>query len=108
LVFSNDTNRLSQTANNQFAIFEFKDKNINNTDAITVTWDGQSSLAPLQSEVFLQIYNRSGAGSWTTIDSNNAEDANTDFQLSAIVSAGLSDYYDGDNIISCRVYQGTD
>ena len=108
LVFSNDTNRLSQTANNQYAIFEFKDKNLNNTDAITVTWDGQSSLAPSQSEVFLQIYNRSGAGSWTTIDSDNAESANTDFQLSAIVSVGLSDYYDINNIISCRVYQGTD
>jgi len=53
--------------------------------------------------VYLQIYNHNTL-SWDTIDSDNASPANADFDLEANVG-DLTNYKDGSNIVSCRVYQ---
>lgn len=100
---SNDV-RVAQTATDEYALFEFKDKNDNSTDEITPSWEGQSDLAPSSSTIFLQIFNRT-SGAWETLDSESAEVANTDFTLSGTQSTNLSNYYDADNFVSCRVYQ---
>jgi len=55
------------------------------------------------STVYLQIYNHNTL-SWDTIDSDNASPANADFDLEANVG-DLTNYKDGSNIVSCRVYQ---
>lgn len=73
-------------------------------DQFTVTWNGQSTLAPSSATVYLQVYNHDTPG-WETIDSDNATAANTDFDLSATVSTNLANYYDAYYIITCRVYQ---
>ena len=69
----------------------------------TVNWDGQSTLAPSSSTVYLQIYNLVSPG-WDPVDDDNASDANTDFQLSGTL-LDLTNYKDAQNIITCRVYQ---
>jgi hypothetical protein len=104
-VATDDTVRVEQTATDQYAIFEFKNKNVNNTDALNLRWNGQTSIAPSQATVYLQIYNRVSL-QWDIIDSDNSSDANTDFDLTAIVFSDLTNYYDENYWISCRVYQG--
>ena len=85
-------------------IFEFKNKNLNNTDIIMPIWKGQSTLAPSLSTVYLQIYNRT-TELWETIDSDNATAANTTFTLTSTVDSGLVNYYDGEYWVSFRIYQ---
>ena len=98
----NDADRLPQTATDEFAIFEFKDYAGSNTQ-IDVTCDCQSDLAPSSSTVYLQIYNQN-TPAWETLDSNSATGANTDFELSGTKN-DLTNYKDGNNYVSCRVYQ---
>jgi len=86
-----------------FLVFLFKDKNTAQQQA-TITWKGKTSLDPAIKTVYLQIFNRI-SGLWETIDSDNSSPVNTDFTLTAIVSADLGDYFDANNWISCRVYQ---
>jgi hypothetical protein len=100
----NDETRVAQTSTDEYAIFEFKDKNDNNTDPIQVTWEGQSDLAPSSSSVVLQIYNRIGA-TWVDVDTESLAGANTDFELTATISTDLGNYYDVDNWVAFRVYQ---
>jgi len=82
----------------------FKNKNTNNTDNIQLTIRTQSELAPSLSTVYLQIYNRTTPG-WETVDSDSVTAANTEFILTGSITSGLSNYYDINNYISCRVYQ---
>jgi len=93
-----------QTASDEFAIFEWKDQNTNSTDKIEPSWNGQTDRAPSVSTVYLQIYNRNST-TWETLDSDNTTGINTDFDLTGTQSINLSDYYDGSNWVSCRVYQ---
>jgi len=67
-------------------------------------WEGKSTLAPLTSPVILQIYNRSGIPVWETVDTDNTSDADVDFVLMADIP-DLTNYKDGSNVISCRVFQ---
>jgi len=55
-------------------------------------------------EVQLQIYNRT-SGEWETIDTNNTSLADTNFTLTSFVDSNLSDYFDADYWVSCRIYQ---
>ena len=87
-----------------YLLHQFKDMSNNDTNKISVSWNGQTSLAPNSSTVYLQIYNRTTT-LWETLDSNSTEDALTDFTLQGGRALSLSDYYDGSNWISCRVYQ---
>lgn len=87
-----------------YAIFEFKDKSDDTTYGISVTWKGKSDRAPSLSTVYLQIYNRT-TSSWETLDSNSTASANTEFTLSGSKTSNLSDYYDSNGYVACRVYQ---
>jgi len=104
---STSDNQYVDQEGNFYWMFEFKDKNTNNTDKIKVNWEGQSDLAPSTSTVYLQIYNQTD-GIWENIDSDNATAANTDFTLSGSQFAQVDKYYKkiGNYYwVSCRVYQ---
>jgi len=99
-----DDDFATQSATDQYSIYEFKNKGNAPTDNIVVTWVGQSNIAPSLSPVVLQIYNRDSA-TWETLDTNSTMSANANFSLSGTKTSSLSDYYDGSNWVSCRVYQ---
>ena len=94
---------VDQSANGEFSLFLFKDKN-NSQDMFIVRWNGKSTRAPSLSTVYLQVFNRTSS-TWETIASNNSANANTDFSLFGIKESGLANYYDGNNWVSCRIYQ---
>ena len=81
---------------------QFKDFVGANTSC-QLEWEGQSTLAPSASTVYLQIFNKD-TPAWETIDSDNTTGANTDFTLTANI-ANTADYKGGTNIIVCRVFQ---
>lgn len=95
---------VTQSASDEYPIFLWKDRNTNSTDAITVSCTLKSNCATTEQTAYLQIYNRT-TGSWETLDSDSVTARDTEFTLSGTQSTDLSDYYDGDNWISCRVYQ---
>jgi hypothetical protein len=97
-----DDDRVEQEATEQYAIHQFKDF-VGTNPSTALEWEGQSGLAPSISPVYLQIYNQD-SNLWETVDSNNTEAADTDFILEADI-LDLTDYRDGSNVISCRVYQ---
>ena len=70
----------------------------------SLIWNGQSNVAPSSYSVYLQIYNRT-LDEWETLDTESSVAVNTDFDLTASISASLSDYYDASSWIACRVYQ---
>lgn len=100
-----DDTRVEQCAVSGYTIQQFKKKNSNNIDFINVSWEGQSSTAPLSSTVYLQVYNRNST-TWETVDSDNISSADNDFALSGSVIANVGNYYDGSNWVSFRIYQG--
>lgn len=93
-----------QSSTDDYAVVLFKNKGNSPTDVINVSWVGKVSVAPTTSTVVLQIYNRNST-TWETLDSDNTSSANVPFTLTGTKSTGLSDYYDGSNWVSCRVYQ---
>ena len=103
-VAADDNIYTSQTATNKYAIQLFKNKGEASSDNINVTWIGKSNLAPTSSTVYLQIYNRT-TPAWETLSSNNAAAANTEFTLTGTKSTSLSDYYDANLWVACRIYQ---
>ena len=101
-VATNDTNRVSQGANSgDYAIHQYK--NVVGKQTI-LDWDGQCSLAPASSPVYLQIYNRSGTPAWETLDSKSTGVADSDFTLTATIN-DTTNYRDGSGVICCRIYQ---
>ena len=101
-VATNDTNRVSQGANSgDYAIHQYK--NVVGKQTI-LNWDGQCSLAPASSPVYLQIYNRSGTPAWETLDSKSTGVADSDFTLTATIN-DTTNYRDGSGVICCRIYQ---
>lgn len=88
----------------EYAIFLFKDQNTNSTDKFRPTWIGMADYPPSLATVYLQIFNRSTL-TWETVDFNNSAGSREEFTLSAWVDSSLDDYYDGSDIVSCRVYQ---
>jgi hypothetical protein len=103
-VATDDADRVSQCATDEYTIHEFKNQGSANDLVITATCDLQSSLAPSQSTVYLQIYNRT-LTQWETLDFDDFSDADTDFELSGSQTDSLSDYYDVGFWVSFRVYQ---
>lgn len=85
-----------------FGMHQFKKLNDNRVDRVKVRIDLKSSLAPLSSPVYLQVWDGI-TNSWQTADSNNVNDANEDFTLNADVND--TSYYDFGNEFACRVYQ---
>lgn len=101
-VDADDATRVAQTATDEYAIHQFKDHAGENMSA-SLTWNGQSDVAPSSSIVKLQIYNYD-TPAWEDVDSNNAANADTDFTLSGNI-ADLTDYKSPTNYITCRVWQ---
>jgi hypothetical protein len=103
-VASNNAIRVAQVTDTgkPYTIHQFKDY-VGSNNSCTLTWDGQSDLAPSLSTVYLQIYNRN-TSTWVEVDSDNLAAANTDFILTATI-ADLTNYKDVNSVISCRVYQ---
>jgi len=93
--------RVGQTATTEYAIHQFKDYATGSN--ITLEWEGQSNLAPSTATVYLQIYNRI-TSTWTEVDKDELTGADTDFVLTADIP-DITNYKDGNSIISCRVYQ---
>lgn len=93
-----------QSATDQYAIVQFKNKADNSSDQIHVSWTGKTNIAPTTSTVYLQIYNRNST-TWETLDSDSTSSANVNFTLTGSKTSSLSNYYDGNNWVSCRVYQ---
>jgi hypothetical protein len=83
----------------------FKHRHTNNTSNIAVTWNGKSTVAPTSAIVYLQVYNYDST-TWETIDSDSTTAVDTDFDLTAIINVSVGDYYDADNWLAFRVYQG--
>ena len=93
---------VGQTGILQYMIHQFK-SNIDSETFAQIEWEGQSSLSPSLSTVYLQIYNQTTA-LWETIDTNTNAPVDVNFELSAKIT-DVTDYKDGNNSISCRVYQ---
>jgi hypothetical protein len=91
---------VDQDAAGEFALHQFKDHSFGTT--VSLRWDGKSTRAPSISPVYLQIYNRLSTA-WDTVTSNNAASADTVFSLTGQVP--LTNYKDGNSVVSCRVYQ---
>lgn len=94
---------VAQTGTGEYMIHEFKDF-VGANSMCNVEWEGKTSLAPLLSEVVLEIYNHN-TDVWDEIDSESVLALpDVDFSLSAGI-ADLTDYKDGSNVITCRVLQ---
>lgn len=101
-VATSDNVRVNQAAQGEFAVHQFKNF-VGAKTQVILTCETQTDFSPASSTVYLQIYNRITPG-WETVASNNTSAANTDFTLTANM-ADLTNYKDGSNVISCRVYQ---
>lgn len=99
---TSDDERVGQTATSQYMIHQFK-VFVGGETRCNVEWEGQSSVPPRLSTVYLQVYNHNTAA-WVTIDSDNTSDAEVDFEMEAHISS-LTDYKDSAQVVSCRVYQ---
>jgi hypothetical protein len=83
-------------------IHEYKDYTGSNTHCV-LEWEGKTSLAPTSSTVYLQIYNQITT-TWIEVDHDDTSDADINFILTGEIP-DLTDYKDGNSLISCRVYQ---
>ena len=86
-----------------YSIFEYKDF-IGSINSVFIIWVGRTSLAPVLSTVYLQVFNNT-TQSWETLVSNNITAADINFTLSATISNNLNDYFDEFQRVICRVYQ---
>jgi hypothetical protein len=85
-----------------YSIHLFKDfVNIANTCNIECSL--KTNLNSMWSTVYLQIFNRN-TNEWETIDYNDSSDVDINFILESYIS-DLSNYKDGNNVVSCRIYQ---
>ena len=114
IYFSEDTSGtkdpyLDVTVLQIYVIFQFKDYSpIGQEQGFNINWNGQSSVAPSDSPVILQIYNFDTT-LWEDVVTNNTAAANTDFTLTAWIGDSgedVSAYHDANDMICCRVYQG--
>jgi len=102
-VSSDDGVRVDQAGDIVPAVFVFKDKFVTEGN-ISVTWNGQSSLAPSDVAVKLQIYNHTDL-QWDDVDEENGVAADTDFNLSGDITIDLDKYFDENSWTTFRVYQ---
>lgn len=92
---------VAQSGSN-YLIHQFKNFCEGKTEC-NIEWEGKSTLAPNTSDVYLQIYNEV-TELWETLDTSEDANDNINFELSAHIN-DLTDYKDGSNVVSCRVYQ---
>lgn len=100
-IAADDETRVSQISYGELALHQFKKAVAGNK--ATIAANVRSNISGVDSIIYLQIYNHD-LHTWETIDSDDAVDPNTDFNLAAVV-ADLTNYKDLENQVSCRVYQ---
>jgi hypothetical protein len=86
-----------------YMIHQYKQRG-NNVSPFTATWTGQAKIPTILKPVTLEVYNRT-SGLWEAIDSDNTSGSYVDFTLVGSVNSNLSDYFDGSNWLSFRVWQ---
>ena len=101
-VETENNDRVSQTGLLEYTIHQYKNYVEGETNCI-LTWIGRVNIAPSTSTVYLQIYNID-TSSWETVDSDNSSNIDTDFTLTVTIT-DLTDYKDGQDLITCRIYQ---
>src|SRR3990167_6894772 len=101
-VSSSDDVRVSQSSGTGYMIHQFKNSTGSHATC-TINLECRSSVAASTSTVYLQIYNQNSLA-WETLDSNSFSLADVDFTFSKAVSS-LTNYKDGNNVISVRVHQ---
>lgn len=87
-----------------YIIHLYKDKSPNTSYSITLSWEGQSTLAPSESPIYLEVYNRTSS-TWEVLDYNDSAAANVDIFLTGNISTGVANYYDASGWVSSRVRQ---
>ena len=85
----------------EYAIHQFRNY-AGDYSTCTIVTELRSSRAPSSSTVYLQIYDYNSAA-WETIDFDNTHAANTDFELTAHMTA--LENYKSNGVITCRIYQ---
>lgn len=103
-VATSDNTRNDQLATGQVAVFNFRDKGTADDQAIRPNCELQSTIAPSEVPVIMEIYNRTSE-LWEELDRNDSASADTDFILEGDQSDNLEDYYDAEFWVICRVYQ---
>jgi hypothetical protein len=101
-ILNRDSVMVGQTGTLQYMIHQFKNF-VGETTFCNIEWQGQSTLAPSVTPVYLQIWNHL-INLWETIDINSTAYVDTDFELKANIG-DLTNYKNSSNIITCRVYQ---
>ena len=89
----------------EYPVYNFITKHTNNTDAISVAWNGQSGIAGIDASVLLQVYRFGSTNDWVTIYTNSTSTANSDFNLSGSLNSALTEHYNASNQTFWRVYQ---
>jgi hypothetical protein len=89
-------------ANNEYTIHQFKD-NVGAATSTNLFWEGQTNAGPPPLSVLLEIYNVNTTA-WVTLVTKTTATSNVDFILSS-TNLSLTNYKNGSNVISCRVYQ---
>lgn len=100
---NSDRDALTSAAN--YPVVNFVTKNATNSQAITATWNGQSSAAATSAAVYLQVFRFGSTNAWQTVASNATSAASSDFTLSGNINSALAEYYDASNWTYWRVYQ---
>ena len=102
-----DNVRTAATSSSNYPVFLFASHNGNDTDAISVTWNGQSTVAASTRKIYLQVYRYGTPSQWITVASSSTALADTDFTLSGSLNSDLDIYYDGNYWTYWRVYQNS-
>jgi len=104
-ILNDDNVREITSSNSNIPVQYFAIKHANNTDAIDVVWNGQSSVSASVNNIYIQAYTYGSPNQWTTIASSISAVANTDSSISVNINANLSEYYGASNWTYFRVYQ---
>ncbi|RLB04552.1 MAG: hypothetical protein DRG59_10125 [Deltaproteobacteria bacterium] len=102
-----NTNRDEIISSSNYPIVLFATKHTGNTDAITTTWNGQSTMAPTSASVVMQVYRFGSTNAWVTVASNATSSADSDFTISGNINSDLSEYYDGSYWTYWLIYQNS-
>lgn len=89
---------------NKYLAHQYRFVNDTPHDNLHILINAKSSLAPLLSPVYLQIWNVNNS-SWETLTSNNSAGENEEFDLEAEVTSSVTNYYDSSYEVAIRTYQ---
>ena len=101
-IASEDGTLVLQPATDAYTIHQYKDYVAGNR--VTLTWIGQSNIAPSVANVVLEIYKYAEPAGWEPKATKSDGLANIDFTLTADILS-LTDYKNPSGIVTCRVYQ---